>query len=102
MSKYRAVRTTVDNITFASKAEARRYQELRMLVRAGKIEHLHLQPRYPLVVNRVKIGAYVGDFLYQRDGVEVLEDVKGCPTPVYRLKKKLMKAIYGIEIQEVR
>jgi hypothetical protein len=101
VSKYRAVRTTVDGITFASKAEARRYQELKMLVKAGVIGDLRLQPRYPFVVNRVKIGAYVGDFLYERDGVEIVEDVKGVLTPVYRLKKKLMKAIYGIEIQEV-
>ena len=102
MSKYRAVRTTVDGITFASKAEARRYQELRMLERAGKIAHLRLQPRYDLHVNGQKIGTYVGDFEYHACDEIVTEDVKGMLTPMYRWKKKHLKAEWGIEIQEVR
>lgn len=105
MSKYGAIKTEVDGLVFASKAEARRYGELRLLERAGKIAGLELQPRYRLVVNGVLIGTYVGDFRYEEDTAEpfdpeVVEDVKGVKTPVYRLKKKLMKAIYGIEIRE--
>ena len=104
VSKYRAVRTTVDGITFASKAEARRYQELRMLERARKITGLRLQPRYDLHVNGQKIGTYVGDFEYvvRHGGTTVTEDVKGMKTPMYRWKKKHLKAQWGIEIQEVR
>lgn len=101
-SKYRAVRTQVDGITFASKAEAARYQELRLLVRAGEICDLELQPSYPLVFNATKIGRYVGDFRYVTShGATVVEDVKGVKTPVYRLKKKLMLAIHGVQISEV-
>jgi hypothetical protein len=103
-SKYGAKRTEVDGVTFASKAEARRYGELKLMERAGEIENLTLQPRYRLDVNGVKVCAYVGDFFYYRIGQKgpVVEDVKGVSTPVYRIKKRLMKAIYGIDIVEIR
>lgn len=102
-SKYRSKRTTVDGITFASKAEARRYGELKLLERAGKIQGLELQPRFDLVVMGRKVARYVADFAYteRATGKPVLEDVKGMKTPVYRLKAKLMQALYGITISEV-
>mgnify|MGYP001043628367 CR=1 FL=1 len=102
-SKYSAERTEVDGITFASKKEAKRYAELRDCQRAGLLRDLKLQPRFPLVVNNVKIGTYVGDFEYTdcEDGQRILEDVKGFKTPAYRLKKKLVLALYGVEITEI-
>ena len=102
MNKYRAVKTIVDGITFDSKAEARRYGNLKILERAGTIDSLELQPRYDLVVNGSKCGFYKADFRYNEDGRQVVEDVKGMKTPVYNLKKKLIKAIYGIEIYETK
>lgn len=107
MSKYGAVRTEVDGITFASKREARRYSELKLLERAGEIADLELQPRYPLVVNGVKVCTYVGDFLYRptfRGAVmaqPVVEDAKGFKTPEYKLKAKLFRAVHGFPITEV-
>jgi hypothetical protein len=107
-SKYRAVPTEVDGVRFASKAEARRYGELSLLVKARKIRQLELQPEFPIVVNGVKVAKYVADFRYQTipwdyEGIEtVVEDVKGMKTPVYRLKKKLVEAQYGITIREIR
>ena len=105
MSKYHAVPTEVDGIRFASKAEAYRYAELKLNVAGGLIHGLELQPRYPLVVNGIKIATYVGDFRYVRNATNTItvEDVKSRPTmtPVYRLKKKLMLALYGIDILEV-
>jgi hypothetical protein len=100
MSKYNAVRTVVDGITFASKAEARRYQELKMMELSGDITQLELQPKFPLIVNGVKVGTYIGDFRYRYGAVVYVEDVKGMKTPVYNLKKKMMKAQYNIEIYE--
>lgn len=100
LSKYGAVRTEVDGVVFASKREAKRYQELRLLERAGQIEQLELQPRYPIAINDVKICTYVGDFQYRERGAFVLEDVKGMKTPAYNIKKKLVKAIYQIDIRE--
>lgn len=103
-SKYGAVKTELDGITFDSKAEAKRYAELRILARAGLISDLKLQPKFPLEVNGLVVATYIADFSY-RDGTQgvVVEDVKSAPTrtDVYLLKKKLMKALHGIEIAEV-
>mgnify|MGYP005816052747 CR=1 FL=1 len=125
--KYHAQATEVDGIRFDSKAEASRYVELKLLVKAGEISGLQLQVRVPLEVNGHKIGVYVADFVYlskvtdgqgdprlpfgnmqswnKDDGVfspfSVIEDVKGVLTPIYKWKKKHVKAQYGIEIQEI-
>ena len=101
-SKYRAVRTVVDGVTFASKREAARYQELLLMQKGGLIEGLECQPRYPIEVNGHKICTYVADFTYLERRKRILEDVKGVKTPVYRLKYKLMQACYGITIREVK
>jgi hypothetical protein len=94
-------RRTVDNITFDSIKEARRYQELKLLAKAGEIGKLELQPRFTITVAGEKICDYVADFKYQTwKGKTVIEDAKGWKTPDYRLKKKLMKAVYKIEILE--
>lgn len=100
--KYGAKATTVDGHRFASQAEARRYGELKLLEKAGEITNLELQPKYPLLVNGVVIAHYVGDFRYHVKGLPVVEDVKGVKTPLYRLKKKMLRAQYGIEIAETR
>lgn len=101
MNKYHNVRVVVDGISFASKKEAARYKELQLMEKAGMIWDLRLQPRYPLVVFGTRVGTYVGDFLYSGAKGAILEDVKGIKTPVYRIKKKLVLALYGIEIMEV-
>jgi hypothetical protein len=102
MTKYHAQRTKVGDITFASKAEARRYEELVILQYAGVISALTLQPIFHLSVNGVKIGKYIADFQYYQDGKIITEDVKGVRTPVYNLKKKLVKALYGVDILETK
>ena len=102
MTKYRAVKTEVDGIIFDSKKEAARYKELILLEKSGVISHLELQPRYDCVVNGKKICSYRADFRYFNDQNSVVEDVKGFKTPVYRLKKKLVEALYpGIRILEI-
>lgn len=93
-SKYGAIPTRVDGVRFASKAEARRDAELQMLVRIGEISNLIRQPRFPLVVNGVKVGTYVGDWTYDEHGRVVVEDSKGVQTPVFRLKWAIAKAMY--------
>lgn len=95
MSKYRAVKTEVDGITFASKREAHRYGELRMLEKAGIIHDLVLQPKFPLVIDSKLVCLYIADFKYQdANGRTVVEDAKGMKTPVYRIKFKLFHALY--------
>jgi hypothetical protein len=46
------------------------------------------------------LGVRVG--IWREDWRDVVEDVKGLPTPVYKLKKKLVEAQYGIQIRETR
>ena len=100
-SKYGNVKTEVDGIRFDSAAEARRYGELKLMEQAGEITDLVLQPAYTLTVNGVPVCKYVGDFAYLEQGKRVVEDVKGVRTPSYRIKRKLMLSVFGIEIVEV-
>ncbi len=102
-AKYGNIKTVVDGITFDSKAEARRYGELKLLERAGEIRDLELQPKFALVgIGATKICQYRADFAYQHtNGPLVVEDVKGVRTPVYRLKARLFRDNFGYSITEV-
>ncbi len=102
-SKYRNRKTLYQGIWFHSQKEANRYQQLTLLEQAGEISHIELQPRYNIVVNNQKICFYKADFLYRvvATGKQVVEDVKGVRTKEYSLKKKLVEALYEIEIIEI-
>lgn len=110
MSKYRAIKTIVDGIKFDSRKEAKRYQELKLLEKAGVIKDLALQPNFLLQESFEKNGKnfrainYIADFCYWdcEKKQYVVEDVKGFKTDVYRLNKKLFKFKYtGYEISEI-
>lgn len=102
-TKYRNEPVEIDGIRFASKAEGRRYQELKLLQRAGEISELRLQPDYKLQVNGHAICTYRGDFSYlTKTGLPVTEDVKGIETPVFKVKARLFRALLGREIRVVR
>lgn len=103
-NKYHAKKTTVDGITFDSKAEAKHYVQLKLLERAGRIKDIELQPQWALRVNGIHVCTYRADFSYcdmSAGGRRVFVDVKGVKTPVYRLKVKLLKALYGIVVKEI-
>lgn len=90
MNKYRNKKTVVDGITFDSKAEAKRYGELKLLERCGAITGLERQRRFTLIP-KSKYGQaryYVADFVYAENGKTIVEDVKSraTKTPVYGLK----------------
>ncbi len=105
----KAFRTDADTgvtLAFDSEAEARRYDELAAQHRDGVIAELELQASIPVVVNGVRVCRYVCDFRYRLLGTGeiVVEDVKSPATrklPTYRLKKKLIAALYGITVVEV-
>lgn len=99
--KYNNIKTEVDGVLFDSKKEARRYCELKILVKSGQISGLELQPRFECVVNGKKVCRYIADFAYIQGGAMVYEDVKGMKTPIYRLKKKLVEALHGVVIVEI-
>lgn len=110
-NKYGATRVQMDGFTFASKAESRRYIELKALEAAGRITDLKLQPVFVLAPRVKYTGAaratpplrYVADFSYvDHLGRRIIQDVKGKTTDAYRIKKHLMLAVLGIEVTEVR
>jgi hypothetical protein len=100
MLKYKNKITEVDGIKFRSKKEAHRFRELVIMERENLISSLQLQVPYKLIVNNIIVGKYVADFVYVENGKTIVEDVKGMRTSLYKLKKALMKSIYGIEIFE--
>lgn len=110
-NKFGARRVTLDGHNFASQAEADRYSELKLLERAGEIDRLELQPRFPLTVASLRggpprdLGTFVADFRYvepgRRDAV-VVEDVKGFDVPVNRLRRQLAEVLYSIDVRIIR
>ena len=123
-NKYNAKKVSVDGIEFDSKKEARRYQELLLLQKAGEIYMLERQKVYELLPAQREpdtVGKrggvikgklleraveYVADFVYtDKNGKTVVEDVKGFREggayAVFVLKRKLMLYRYGIKIIEV-
>ncbi len=108
MSKYRNVPVEAYGIRFDSKAELRRYEQLRMLQLSGAITDLTVHPRYELLPARTIDGKreravrYEGDFSYTEGGRIVCEDVKGYETAVFRLKRRLFLDRYpDIELRVI-
>ena len=130
-TKYGSKKTVLDGVKFDSIKEARRYQELLLLQRAGAITDLQRQVPFELIpaqyeetptgevyqrgerkgqpkVKRVCVEqsvCYVADFMYQKDGERIVEDVKGYKKgtayAVFTVKRKLMLWVHGIKIKEV-
>ena len=103
-SKYGNRRVSLDGYTFDSKAEGDRYVVLRERLRLGEIMDLAVHPGYRLEVAGQLICHYIADFAYHdpETYAETVEDVKGVRTAAYMLKRKLMKAIHGIDVQEIK
>ena len=86
-SKYNAVRTEVNGIMFDSKKEAARYWDLFLMEKAHKISDLKLQPAFKFPCG----FTYKADFRYFEDGKDVVEDVKGFQTRIFKMKLKMLK-----------
>lgn len=108
-NKYGAQATEVDGLRFDSKAEARRYLQLKDMMRAGEISDLEIQVEYLLIPVQKVAGRterpvkYVADFRYKQGDQVIVEDTKSAPTKTkeYTIKRKLMLWIHGIAIREV-
>ncbi|SEI42066.1 Protein of unknown function [Paraburkholderia diazotrophica] len=107
-SKYRNEKCEAGGIKFDSRAEMKRWHELVQMQARGEITELELQVPFVLapavVINGRKRPAlrYVADFVYEKDGKTVTEDVKGRVTEGFRIKRHLMKAVLGVDIVEVK
>lgn len=105
-NKYHSKKTVVDGIEFDSAKEAKRYTKLRDMERAGMIQGLRLQVPFELLPSfdcegvKYRGMKYIADFVYYRDGKQVVEDCKGVKTAEYKLKKKLMAYINHVNIEE--
>ena len=101
-NKYGAKRVRIDGHTFHSKREAERYKELKLLQEAGEIRDLELQPRFSLRGEAGDhIGYYIADFRYREgeNGVEIIEDVKGYETELFKWKKRHFEADYRMRLR---
>lgn len=97
-SKYRAQRKEVDNISFDSKKEAKRYLELKALKESGEIHFFLTQVPFRLPG---KIRYLVDFMIFWEDGKMSLEDCKGFMTPVSKNKIKQVEELYKVEINIV-
>jgi hypothetical protein len=107
-SKYGAKKVTVNGITFDSQKEYRRFRELSLLERVGKITELQMQVKFELIPSQRIDGKvveracqYVADFVYTENGKKVVEDTKGFKTKDYIIKRKLMLWVHGIQVKEI-
>lgn len=104
-AKYRNKKTATDGIEFDSEKEARRYKELKVLLKKAEIGFLARQVEYVFHLNGGVVASYFADFQYTTaEGILVVEDVKSEITrslPVYRLKRKMMWLEHKIKINEV-
>ena len=128
-NKYHAKKVVFDGITFDSKKEARRYEELILQERCQVISNLQRQVKYVLIPNQhaestetYKRGSkkgqpkrgkllerecsYVADFVYtDATGETIVEDVKGYrgggAYGIFKIKRKLMLWVHGIKIREI-
>ena len=99
-SKYKAQAVEIDGIRFSSQMEAKRYIQLRLLEKTGKIVYLVVHPHWDFEINGVKVGrGYTADFeWYEMGGKRHVEDVKGVTTRDWPLRRDLMKALHGITV----
>ena len=94
--KFNAIITERDGYKFSSKKEAKRYDELKLLQRAGDVLFFLRQTPFHLPGN-VK---YVSDFMiFWKDGNVTVEDVKGMDTTLSKSKRKIVESIYPIKIE---
>lgn len=102
MNKFHNQKVKTKEGTFDSKKEYHRWNELKLLRKAGVIHSLERQVPF-ILINKSKYGReirYIADFVYKENGKVVVEDTKGVKTDVYKLKKRLMAERYGIRIVE--
>ena len=121
-NKYHATKCEYNGEQFDSRREMRRFQELLLLERAGRLTNLKRQIKYVLIPSQYKVYerygkkgqrlkdkkellerevSYIADFVYEMDGKTIVEDAKGVQTKDYIIKRKLMLFVHGIKIKEV-
>ena len=107
MGKYHNKKVTVNGLDFDSLKEAMHYTELVLRQKRGEIKNLQTQVKFELIpkLGKERACSYIADFVYEdKDGHKIVEDVKGSKrmiTDVFKIKKKLMKKVYDIDVKIV-
>lgn len=109
MNKYHNKKIAYAGEMFDSRKELNRYIELLLLQKAGKISGLRRQVKFELIPPlrdaqgrpAERACCYIADYVYTENGKTVVEDAKGIRTEVYKIKRKLMLWVHGIQIREV-
>lgn len=104
-SKYNAQKTVVDGIKFDSKREAEYYAELKLREKAGEVVGVELQRAFALIGNNgMLIATYKADFCFWDNIADRFRciDVKGVETKDFKLKKKMMLGLLGINVEVIR
>ena len=109
-NKFGAVKVKRDGYTFDSKAEARRYGDLKLMERSGDISGLAVHPRFKILEGRTWNGKryqaahYTADFQYREGNKIVVEDVKSSATKTtaFVLRMKLWISQHDQDIWEFR
>ena len=106
-SELNNVKVKQGDITFDSKKEVAKWNELKMLEKSGLLTNLKRQVKFEIVPKNKdeRAAFYVADFVYETpSGKRIILDVKSKATrenPLYILKRKLVKNIYkDYEFQE--
>jgi hypothetical protein len=98
----------IDNITFDSLHEGNYYEQLKLRLRDkhNPISNLEVHKSFSLDINGIHICNIEPDFCFIEDGKLTVHDAKGesagCAYELFKVKKKLFLAIYGIDIVEIR
>ncbi|MCD8207523.1 MAG: DUF1064 domain-containing protein [Bacteroidales bacterium] len=117
-NKYHNKKAEYGGRVFDSKIERARYIFLLSEQQKGEISDLQCQVKFNLfptwykkgknskgkIVDRVykRETNYIADFVYMKDGVQVVEDVKGMETKEFKLKESMMHWLKGIDIKKVK
>ena len=98
--KYHAVPVVDDGFRFASKAEAKYYEELKLRCNdGGDVLFFLRQVPFHLPGNT----RYVVDFQeFHVDGSVHFIDVKGVETGMFKLKKRMVEQLYPVKIEIVK
>lgn len=96
--KFHAMPTEFQGVKYASKKEARYAQELLLRQKAGEVVFALRQVPFYLPGS----VRHVIDFQeFHADGTVHFVEVKGYDTPLGKLKRKMVEAIYPIKIEVV-
>ena len=105
-NKFHAIKMEYNGVKYDSKKEAGYAMRLDEMKRLGKVKDWQRQVKFPMVINGTDCGYYLLDFRVEyADGHKEYVDIKGykkgASYQVFRIKKRIVEALYLIDITEI-